>query len=45
MAVTMEEQKQPETPRPWRSLVTLAVGIILLVVFAMFMLWIGTLLA
>ncbi len=49
MAVTMDEKPTPagqpgQKQRPWRSLVALAGGIVLLVVIAVFMIWVGTLL-
>ncbi len=40
-----EQPKQPENPQPWRSLVALAAGIVLLVAIALLMIWVGTLLS
>ncbi len=39
----MSPEQKPS--RPWRSLAALAVGIILMVVLALFMIWVGTLLS
>ncbi len=38
-------EPEQKSPRPWRTLLALAGGIVLMVVLAMFMVWIGTLLA
>jgi hypothetical protein len=43
MAVIMERHGQPQGRPPWRPLLGLAAGIVLLVALAIFMLWVGTL--
>ena len=39
-----KEREEPRNdPQPWRSLVSLAAGIVLLVAIALLMIWVGTL--